>query len=100
MPLPWVRLAQLVPVVLGLSRELLDHKQKARAVPLKNMEARIAGLEETQRKEAELVHALAEQSAALAQAAASLRRQFTTLLVVAAVGAALSVAALLVAILR
>jgi hypothetical protein len=106
MPLPWVRLAQLVPTVLGLSRELLDRRQgaqarqAAQAQPFKDLEARMAALEETQRREGELVHALAQQSAALAEAADALRRQARTVLVVACVAAALAAVALLVALLR
>lgn len=100
MPLPWIRLAQLVPTVLQLSRELLERKQTAPAEPLKGLEGRVLALEEAQRREAELVHALAEQSAALAEAAETLRRHTRIVWGIASVAAALAAAALLVALLR
>lgn len=100
MPLPWSRLALLVPTVVQLSRELRERKQAARGEPLRGLEARVAAVEEAQRREAELVQALAEQSAALAEAAETLRRQTRIVWGIASAAAAVAAAALLIALLR
>ena len=100
MAVPWARLALLAPTVLGLARELLQPKKPAQAPPLKDLEARLAAIQDTQRKEAEVVHALAEQTAALADAAAALRRQSRVILGVAIAGAVLAAIALAVALFR
>lgn len=101
MAVPWNRLALLVPPALRLARELLDRKQAAAGAPVREaLEPRIAALEETQRKEVEVVHALAEQAAALSEAAGELRRQARLTLWVATGAAVLAAAALLAAVLR
>jgi hypothetical protein len=100
MALPWVRLARLAPVALALARALLDVKPPASGAASKDLQARLAALEDMQRREAEAVHALAEQTAALGEAAEALRRRLRTLLVVAIVGGVLALAALLVGLLR
>lgn len=100
MALPWIRLARLAPVALALARALLDVPAPASHAAGKDLNARLAALEEMQRRQAEAVHALAEQTAALGEAAEVLRRQVRTLLVVAIVGGVLALAALVVALLR
>ena len=99
MPVPWARLALLAPTVLGLARDLLQPRQP-QGPPLKDLEARLAAIQDTQRKEAEVMHALAEQTAALADAAAALRRQSRVILGVAIAGAVLAAIALAVALFR
>jgi hypothetical protein len=98
MALPWARLAQLVPMVLGLSRELLDLQSKPRVDALRGAEARLAALEEGHRRQAEIVHSLAQQAAALAEAAASLRRWAIGAAIGAAVALAAAIAALVAAV--
>ena len=98
--IPWTRIARLAPVVLGLAREILDRRPPARTGTDPNLSARLAALEETERRQAEALHALAEETAALAEAAEGLRRQVRTLLLVAVVAAILGAAALLAALLR
>ncbi|HEX5043750.1 MAG TPA: hypothetical protein VFV75_12640 [Candidatus Polarisedimenticolaceae bacterium] len=100
MALPWVRLARLAPVALALARALLDVPPPASKAATKDLHARLATLEDVQRRQAEAVHALAEQTAALGEAAEVLRRRLRTLLVVAIVGGVLALAALLAALLR
>jgi hypothetical protein len=100
MAVPWTRLAFLVPTALGLARELLARKPPPRGGEPKDLEPRLAALEETQRKEAEVVHALAEQASAVAEAAGELRRQARFTLWVAIGSAVLAGAALLAALLR
>ena len=100
MALPWIRLARLAPVALALARALLDVPPPSSKAAGKDLSARLAALEDVQRKQAEAVHALAEQTAALAEAAEALRRQVRTLLVVAIVGGLVALAALIVALLR
>ena len=100
MALPWTRLARLAPVALALARALLDVRPPPPSAANKDLGVRLAALEDVQRRQAEAVHALAEQTAALGEAAEALRRQVRTLRVVAIVGGVLALAALLVALLR
>jgi hypothetical protein len=100
MALPWIRLARLAPVALALARALLDVPPPASPAAGKDLNARLTALEAVQRRQAEAVNALAEQTAALAEAAEALRRQVRTLLVIAIIGGVLALAALLVALLR
>jgi len=101
MGIPWIRIARLTPVVLGLAREILDLKPAPTPTgPDPKLAARLAALEAMERRQAEALHALAEETAALAEAAAELRRQQRLLLAVAAAAAVLGAAALLVALLR
>jgi hypothetical protein len=100
MALPWTQLARLAPVALALARALLDGKPSATSAAGKDLNVRLAALEEVQRRQAEAIHALAEQTAALTTAASGLGRHVRTLLIVAVAGAVLAAAALVVALLR
>jgi uncharacterized coiled-coil protein SlyX len=87
MAVPWLRIVQLVPSVLDVSRELLRRTQatppspSGSNMPLTDEELtrRVAALEENERRQAELVSQMAEQLAALARAVTSHHRQLTWL---------------------
>jgi hypothetical protein len=83
MAVPWLQIVQLVPSIVEVSRELLKRTKKmppppgTAAVPQTRDElvARIATLEENERRQAELVSQMAEQLAALTKATTMLHRR-------------------------
>lgn len=80
MAFPWLQIVQLVPSILDVSRELL---RKSRQVPppvaIPEGEdangARIARLEENERRQAELINQMAEQIAQLTRAVTTLHKR-------------------------
>lgn len=110
MPVPWLQIVQLVPSIVDVSRELLKKTRRqqpalidvqpelprgedAAAVLL----ARIATLEENERRQAELVNQMAEQIAALSRAVTNLHQRSMWLVLAAAGGVAIAIAALAMA---
>lgn len=89
MAVPWLQIVQLVPSILDVSRELLKRtkgtEQQATAsdAPMadSDLAARIAALEDNERRQAELVSQMAEQLAVLARAVSALHRQATWLMI-------------------
>jgi hypothetical protein len=88
MAVPWLQIVQLVPSILDVSRELLKRSKNTPTrdlvdAPTSDAElaARIAALEENERRQAELVSQMAEQLAVLARAVNALHRQTTWLMV-------------------
>lgn len=105
MPVPWLQIVQLVPSILDVSRELMKRtKQTPPAVPAlashtyEELAARVASLEENERRQAELVAQMAEQLAAVARAVTDLHRRVLWLTAAAAVAVVLATAALVVAL--
>lgn len=105
MALPWLQIVQLVPSILDVSRELMRRTRSAPELPIEaqivnddNAAARIARLEENERRQAELVAQMAEQIAVLSRAVTVLhkRGQWLTAGCVAAV--LVAVAAIVVAV--
>jgi hypothetical protein len=81
MVVPWKQLLAFTPQILDLSRELLERargtKPAAKLVRAENpadMAARIAALEENERRQAELVERMATQQARLSKAVTVLHR--------------------------
>ncbi len=71
MPVPWLKIVQWVPSILDLSRDLVRRSKQTSpesGSPASNLEARIAALEENERRQAELVDTMAQQSASLSDA--------------------------------
>ena len=102
MPVPWLQIVQLVPSILDVSRELMKRTKQAPpaqalAAPQGSEElaARIAGLEENERRQAELVAQIAEQLAGVARAVTDLHRRILWLTAAAGVAIVLSLAALI-----
>jgi hypothetical protein len=109
MPVPWLQIVQLVPSILDVSRELMKRtKQAPPAGPgpgpalashsYEELAARVASLEENERRQAELVAQMAEQLAGVARAITDLHRRVLWLTAAAAVAVALAAAALVVAL--
>lgn len=104
MPVPWLQIVQLVPSILDVSRELMKRtKQTPPAQALEppsydDLAARIASLEDNERRQAELVAQMAEQLAGVARAVTDLHRRVLWLTAAAAISIVLSAAALIVAL--
>ena len=106
MPVPWLQIVQLVPSILDVSRELM--KRTKQPPPSANqplappsydeLAARVASLEENERRQAELVAQMAEQLAAVARAVTDLHRRVMWLTAATVAGLILSVTALVVAL--
>jgi hypothetical protein len=77
MPVPWLKIVQWVPSILDLSRDLVRRSKQlpAELGPVaSDLEPRIASLEDNERRQAELVDAMAQQSASLSEAVTVLHR--------------------------
>lgn len=105
MPVPWLQIVQLVPSILDVSRELMKRtKQAPPSVPAlashsyEELAARVASLEENERRQAELVAQMAEQLAGVARAVTDLHRRVLWLTAAAAVAVILAATALIVAL--
>jgi hypothetical protein len=106
MPVPWLQIVQLVPSIVEVSRELLKKTDRPQAgaqgarEPANRDEllARIAALEENERRQAELVSQMAEQLAMLSKAAAQLHRRALQLGVACAAAIVLATVALVIAL--
>ncbi len=82
MPVPWLQIVQLVPSILDVSRELMKRTKQtppAAQLPVSHsydeLAARVASLEENERRQAELVAQMAEQLAGVARAVTDLHRR-------------------------
>jgi hypothetical protein len=104
MALPWMQIVQLVPSILDVSRELMKRtKQAPPPAPAasqgaEELAARVASLEENERRQAELVAQIAEQLAGVARAITDLHRRVLWLTAAAAIAVVLSAAALIAAL--
>ncbi|HKU13077.1 MAG TPA: hypothetical protein VJQ52_01705 [Steroidobacteraceae bacterium] len=105
MAVPWLQIVQLVPSILDVSRELMKRTKTpppalpaASAAGHEELVARIASLEENERRQAELVAQMAEQLAGVARAVTDLHRRVLWLTAAAAVAVILSATALVVAL--
>jgi hypothetical protein len=105
MAVPWIQIVQLVPSILDVSRELMKPtKQAPPAAPAlasqgdDELAARIASLEENERRQAELVAQMAEQLAGVARAVTDLHKRVLWLTAAAAVAVILAASALIVAL--
>jgi uncharacterized coiled-coil protein SlyX len=108
MPVPWLQIVQLMPTILDVSKELLK-RTKQGLKPVATLpatgnptasayEARIAALEENERKQAELVSNIAEQLAQLTAAATVLHRQVKRLIAGQVAAVVLALVAILIAV--
>ena len=109
MPVPWLQIVQLVPSILEVSRELMKRTKQgptpapALGSPLGSqstdeLAARVASLEENERRQAELIAQMAEQLAGVARAVTDRHRRVLWLTAAAAVAIVLSATALIVAL--
>ncbi|MGH8218212.1 MAG: hypothetical protein ACREUT_06565 [Steroidobacteraceae bacterium] len=110
MAVPWAQIVRLMPSILEVSHELLKRTRalpRPAAAPAEDrtggrpeLEARIAALEENERRQAELVTRVADQLDQLTRAVTALHRQTMTLLVTQIVIALGAAAALVLALHR
>ncbi|HJY39615.1 MAG TPA: hypothetical protein VJT10_03480 [Steroidobacteraceae bacterium] len=104
MPVPWLQIVQLVPSILDVSRELMKRTKQTPPAPAlashsyEDLAARIASLEENERRQAELVAQMAEQLAGVARAVTDLHKRVLWLTAAAAVAVILATTALIVAL--
>lgn len=107
MPVPWLQIVQLVPSIVDVSRELLK-KTRRQPPPLADAQlprdegtvallARVAALEENERRQAELINQMAEQIAVLSRAVTDLHHRSMWLVFAAAGAVAVAIAALAMA---
>ena len=101
MRVPWSQIVQLMPSIVELSRELLKRSGRPAltppesvASPAPELEARIAALEENERRQAELVTSMADQLAQLTGAVTALHAQRRLLIIGQVVSALVAVVAL------
>lgn len=104
MAVPWLQIVQLVPSIVEVSRELLKRTSKTPppsdapgSSSANELAARVASLEENERRQAVLVSQMADQLAGLTRAVTVLHRRMLWL--TAATGVSLVVAALALALL-
>ncbi len=103
MPVPWIQIVQWVPSILELSKELLNRSRRVPSAPggaPADPAARLAALEENERRQAELVSRMAEQTAQLTAAVTALHRQMQWLIVGQCIAAGVALLALVLAISR
>ncbi|HEY7640639.1 MAG TPA: hypothetical protein VH814_13020 [Steroidobacteraceae bacterium] len=105
MAVPWLQIVQLVPSILDVSRELMKRTKQAppptpalASPSYEELAARVASLEENERRQAELVAQMAEQLAGVARAVTDLHKRVLWLTAAAAVAVILAAAALIVAL--
>ena len=109
MPVPWLQIVQLMPTILDVSRELLKRARRElppvpAPVPVSGdsaaaqLAARVAALEENERRQAELVSQMADQLAKLTAAATTLHQQVRRLLIGQASAILIALIAILIAL--
>lgn len=103
MAVPWLQIVRLMPSILDVSRELLRRTRKDSSAETAviaaegGAEARIRALEDNERRQAELVTAMADQLSQLTIAASSLHKVTRWLIAAQAVTAIVALAALALA---
>jgi hypothetical protein len=82
MPVPWAQIVRFMPTILDVSTELLKRTRRspskevaADGTVVPTLETRVAALEETERRAAELDAKMADQLAKLTEAATALHTQ-------------------------
>jgi hypothetical protein len=108
MPVPWLQIVQLVPSILDVSRELMKRTKKGppadAQIPdniphnVDELAARLASLEENERRQAELVAQMAEQLAGVARGITDLHRRIVWLTAAAVIALLLGVVAVSIAL--
>lgn len=96
MAVPWMQIVQLMPSIVDLSRDLLKRTSGASAT--EPLQARIAALEENERRQAELVKSMADQLAQLTGAVTALHSQLRALIAGQIAVGVIALAALIIAL--
>jgi len=107
MPVPWIQIVQWVPSILELSKELLNRSRRLppsgpAGLPANpgDPAARLAALEENERRQAELVSQMAQQTAQLTAAVTALHRQMQWLIVGQCISTGVALLAVVLAVSR
>lgn len=108
MPVPWAEIVRLMPSILEISRELVKRTRRLPAsdapAPTENtsataaLESRILGLEENERRQAELVTNMADQLEQLTTAVTELHRRWRVLVASQVATGILALVALVLAV--
>jgi len=101
MALPWLQIVQLVPSIVAVSRELLKKNKRPdlnldpqAPQPAGLLDARVAALEENERRQAELVSQIADQLSVLTKLVIELRSRIFWLSCALAATAVVAIVAL------
>ena len=100
MAVPWLQIVQLVPSLVDVSRELLK-KNKPKPEPgvpqtPSELQARVATLEDNERRQAELVSQMADQLATLTTLVVELRNRLLWVTAGMAIAVVVAVVALFI----
>ncbi len=109
MPVPWAQIVRLMPSILEVSHELLKRTRRQvagdpppvqddNASAIAGLQSRIQGLEENERRQAELVTNMADQLEQLTTAVTTLHRQWRILVAGQVAVTIVAVVALVVAL--
>ncbi len=109
MAVPWVQIVRLMPSIIDVSRELLKRTRKLpeaeggqlpveRDTSKEALQARVRALEENERRQAELVTAMADQLAQITTAASALHKMTRWLIAGQAITAVIAIAAIVIAL--
>jgi hypothetical protein len=109
MPVPWAQIVRLMPSILEVSHELLKRTRRQvasdpppvqddNASAIAALQSRIQGLEENERRQAELVTNMADQLEQLTTAVTALHRQWRILVAGQVAVGIVAVVALVVAL--
>lgn len=112
MAIPWMQLVKLAPAILSATQELRQHARKGESSPPSSapsaagaffdpgLERRTEALQIDLRKQAEALHALAQQMEGLTAALAAVRKSVHTAIALSAGALSAAVIALIVAVAR
>ncbi|HEX7116905.1 MAG TPA: hypothetical protein VF193_17395 [Steroidobacter sp.] len=108
MAVPWLQIVQLVPSIVEVSRELLKRTSKTAPPPsgaqeppsANELAARVASLEENERRQAVLVSQMADQLAGLTRAVTALHRRLLWLTAATALSLVIAAGALTLLLVR
>ncbi len=108
MPVPWAQIVRLMPSILELSRDLLKSTRRLpaseppvqtdNASEIAALQSRILGLEQNERRQAELVTNMADQLEQLTTAVTTLHRQWRLLVAGQVIAGIVAVVALVIAL--
>jgi ABC-type hemin transport system substrate-binding protein len=107
MAVPWAQIVRFMPTIIEVSSELLKRTRRspskevsANGTVLPTLETRVAALEDTERRAAELDSQMAQQLAKLTQAVTALHGQNRRLMWMLIATGSVAVIALVVALVR
>lgn len=98
MAIPWFQIVKLVPEIVSLSKQLLQHTRTDQSSRAKPLEDRVAELELNERKQAELVASMAQQLAAMADALTALRKQLAAFRLISIISLLSAIGAIILAL--